>query len=563
MDKKCEVDPGKAVVCTEVGVDLLEVVANSTNRHQDAPNRSTAEQSDVHGKTKTGDIDLLAVVAERIRLYRDSSNGETTEVIKEEHAEDSTVNAFRDNAPKPMELSRLTRHSVGIQYWQSSPGAYPVLGPQSSMNGCSSDNNSTVSECEVGEAGESSTLDAVLVQEDMMEPGVATPGMELIIPDKISDSKNPWRGRKLVCMLVGLAMVAAGILLPIVLVSMASTSGGVQSNQSISEELTPELNASLHHHFQDALSKSILQDIQDPLSPFSAANRWMLDDPYLNSYSLWRQHQRFYLAMLYHATHGDHWFHKDHWMSYNTSECQWYSHSSLPEDSDYYIPNVCDKNGSIVSLSLSNNNLTGGVPLFPTAMLPYLKAFDVADNVIGGRVPPLVANPNLETLILSYNDFEGSWRVADGNLEFENLKVKNFNGNRMSVGIPNNLGHALYKLQHSVEVWNASDNLFAGTLATEIGLATNLIYFGRQDNLGTGTLPSELGLLRHIQRLDLGGNIGVNGTIPAELGGLTVLTHLDLAGTALSGAIPADLCVRVSEGTLEIEVNCSVLDCCF
>lgn len=56
-------------------------------------------------------------------------------------------------------------------------------------------------------------------------------------------------------------------------------------------------------------------------------------------------------------------------------------------------------------------------------------------------------------------------------------------------------------------------------------------------NLFTGTLASELGLLTQLTALCMGGN-SFNGTLPSELGLLTQLTHLHLDDNSFTGTIP-------------------------
>jgi hypothetical protein len=507
------------------------------------------------------------------RLQPDDQNADDNGKAAVRSSEEGLLDVFQMHI-EPIPTISLSQHGSSV------PGAYAIVGPDAQREGMHWGSGSQLGQHShidlESPAPANLVFEAIIAPEEgyQMETAVSTherspPSSHVdgeVFDGKILPETNEIQGKwrhvaKWVCVISLPSFAIAAIILATSLQgSVAPTDSPPPSKQSGTASLRPG-NMTMYPPFQDTLPTFILKEIADTVSPFHSANKWMLDDPHLNSYSMERQRQRFYLAMVYNATNGDHWIHKDHWMSYNTSECQWYSRSSLPEDSVYYIPNVCNKNESLISLSLAHNNLTGRLPLFPTAMLPHLRAIDVDDNGISGAFPPILSSPFLDVVIISKNDFSGSMKAGDGLFDFI-FKVVKTNGNSFTTGVPNNEGAMIIKLQHTVEVWNSTDNQFAGQLPTEIGLATNLFYIGRGDNEMIGTLPSELGLLTNLQGLDYGGNAGVNGTIPAELAALTLLTHLDLAGTSITGSIPALLCRRVEQGTLEMKVNCSLVGCC-
>jgi len=86
-------------------------------------------------------------------------------------------------------------------------------------------------------------------------------------------------------------------------------------------------------------------------------------------------------------------------------------------------------------------------------------------------------------------------------------------------------------------------NVFAGSLATEIGLLTSLtqiIIYSYGTFQLQGTLPTEIGFLSSLEYLYLSNNMFV-GTIPTELGMLSSLTTLYLSANQLSGTIPTQL----------------------
>mmetsp|Transcript_20352 Transcript_20352/g.48391 ORF Transcript_20352/g.48391 Transcript_20352/m.48391 type:complete len:551 (+) Transcript_20352:425-2077(+) len=79
-------------------------------------------------------------------------------------------------------------------------------------------------------------------------------------------------------------------------------------------------------------------------------------------------------------------------------------------------------------------------------------------------------------------------------------------------------------------------NNLAGTIPTELGLLTDLVFLGLEQGSTTGTIPSELGGLSNLNFIDLDFNL-LNGSIPSELFGLSNLATLDLNDNDLTGNI--------------------------
>ncbi|CAB9526370.1 Leucine Rich Repeat [Seminavis robusta] len=555
--------------------------------------KNSACIKDGHNIKEDCEVDAEEDQAEEAK--RKDRDGNDVTIDKAKQTLDSSL--LDDIASAVQPLPRRTRRRE-----PDGPGAYciqhpaplrglPTSGPaplQSEDNQSDQENNDVILGAEV-----------VTEEEQDLEtgscpaPGATDNEMEVydaqILPDrKKRHNANQQRdSKKCVGILVVLGMLAvvAVVLIPVFLLrsdSSTRTSGSHNSENVKGNNVSTSHNSSsaaedhsvqvhvfteqpvptLYPPFQDSLPVAIQKEIEDPSSPFYLANLWMLQDPNLHNYSEERQKQRFYMAILYYATNGDSWLQKDGWMSYNVSECQWFSFSSLSSDSIYYVPNTCNSNGTLVSLSLANNNLTGTWPLFPTTLLSEIQVFDVGNNHIVGTVPPLISNPHLEVIIMSNNNFAGPLTAGDGLFDFK-FKVVMTNGNRITSGVPNREGLLLQILQHSLEVLNSTDNLFRGEMPTELGLCTKLAYLGRGDTLIPGNLPSELGLLSEtLRHVEVSGSAAMNGTLPTELGALTQLTHLGIAETAITGRIPAELCNRMWEGSLVIDANCSMVECC-
>ena len=131
-----------------------------------------------------------------------------------------------------------------------------------------------------------------------------------------------------------------------------------------------------------------------------------------------------------------------------------------------------------------------------------------------------------------------------------------------------------------------------GTIPSEIGRLSNLIFIDLDFNQLTGSLPTQLFTLVNMTQLDLNNNRlegpiggienfsrleflqlhsnGFTGTVPEAVGTtLRLLTTFTLHGTDMSGVVPLGLCDLVVDGTLmsliadcagvDPEIEC---DCC-
>jgi hypothetical protein len=79
-----------------------------------------------------------------------------------------------------------------------------------------------------------------------------------------------------------------------------------------------------------------------------------------------------------------------------------------------------------------------------------------------------------------------------------------------------------------------------GTIPSEFGLLTDLVWIDFTANSLFGTIPESLGLLSNLVELTLGENSLV-GSIPSSLGDLTGLLNLELTDNSLTGTLPPSL----------------------
>ena len=208
------------------------------------------------------------------------------------------------------------------------------------------------------------------------------------------------------------------------------------------------------------------------------------------------------LVALYHATDGPHWRDNTNWLS-DAPLDEWHgvSHGVFDDSTD--------STGSVIILSLSNNQLNGEIPP-ELGNLAFLQLLYLGGNQLSGAIPPELGN-------LAY---------------LRNLEL---GGNRLSGEIPAELGNLAY-----LESLHLYGNQLSGEIPPELGNLAKLIRLHLYGNQLSGEIPPELGNLINLQGLALGTN-RLSGAIPPEVGNLTNLEWMDLRSNQLTGCVPSNL----------------------
>lgn len=329
--------------------------------------------------------------------------------------------------------------------------------------------------------------------------------------------------------------------------SSQSTAFKATNRNSTGSETTPT-----YPPYLDSLPAHLVKAIQDPTTPQSKANGWMWNDPQLAQYSEARQKKRFSLASFYYSTNGDGWTRNDHWLDYTVSECYWFSTASSNQ------PAICDTIGDedhLVTLDLRSNNLTGTLPSNFWGIEP--RYLDLSNNQIEGSLTKFVADMEwLEVLVLAHNRFAGP-TLGDPGLSISNLRVVDIEGN--CFGGNNGL---LWRRTPKITHIDISNNCGIQEIPIHGASLPDLRYFGCANNQFYGTMASELGMLTSLEVWDVSGNLRLSGSLPSELNQWTNLVELNLMGTSFTGSIPMELCKRSELGLLQIQANCTLVDCC-
>ncbi|CAM9178057.1 unnamed protein product [Ectocarpus sp. 8 AP-2014] len=145
---------------------------------------------------------------------------------------------------------------------------------------------------------------------------------------------------------------------------------------------------------------------------------------------------------------------------------------------------------------------------------------------------------------LSHNNLQGPLPEALGNLR--ELLTLDLIGNKLTGFIPKGLG-SLPRLQQL----RLFQNQLAGPIPEELGDLENLSVLDLHSNKLTGSIPEKLGDLKGMMHLNLSGN-KLTGRVPKELGSMERLGQLRLEDNNLTGAVPTELANLSTLSTLQV-----------
>ena len=335
---------------------------------------------------------------------------------------------------------------------------------------------------------------------------------------RIFNMKEEGAERRCVWLMGVLVFFIIGIVAAIV-VGVAAIDSDTAGHSTLSGPTAPPTSFQ-----QDVLPEYTQLAFQNPISPQARAFYWLEHDTDRMSWSAGAARQRLVLATLFYATQGDHWKSSENWLSYDQSECDWYT---------FQFNSICDVAQRYHTLSLSDNSLRGTLPE-EIELLSALNIVQLQDNELTGTLPSRI------------------WSSWD-HLVFMNLYNNKFSGTLSSeIGLLANSRH--------LNTLSFRTNQFSGALPSELGLLS-LEFLTLSDNKFTSTLPAYLGGLSSVREMYLYKNNFV-GTIPSALGLLTNLTRLEMHNNNLSGTVPQELCDLVAMGILvTLTVDCDKVIC--
>lgn len=220
---------------------------------------------------------------------------------------------------------------------------------------------------------------------------------------------------------------------------------------------------------------------------------------------------------------------------------------------------------SITAIKLGFNQLAGSLPLDIGSKLPELIELSTYYNYhFEGPIPASLSNASeLQFLVLCGNRHHGliPWDIGiHGKLKsfsvgYNELQITKPRDWEFLTSLTNCSNLERIDLEHNnivgampVSIANLSRELQWVTIGTNqitgtiswVGMFQKLTKLTLEDNLFTGTLPTDIGQLSSLQLLGLSRN-GFEGRIPQSLGNITVLSYLYLHHNLLNNSIPASL----------------------
>lgn len=186
-------------------------------------------------------------------------------------------------------------------------------------------------------------------------------------------------------------------------------------------------------------------------------------------------------------------------------------------------------------LNLTNNLLSGSIPLSIGEVMPTLKFLNLSGNFLNGGIPTSIGEmKRLQRLDLSNNKLTGE--IHDQWNHSQELLVLDLSMNNLSGSIPSSI-FSLPKLQ-----WlKLSGNKLCGELSFTSVNCKGLVLLDIGENKLSGAIPKWIGeSLASLSEIKLRSNLFSNN-IPEQLCRLSNLHILDLADNNLSGPIPSCL----------------------
>ncbi|XP_050255748.1 receptor-like protein 7 isoform X2 [Quercus robur] len=226
------------------------------------------------------------------------------------------------------------------------------------------------------------------------------------------------------------------------------------------------------------------------------------------------------------------------------------------------IPQICKKGSKLKMIDFSRNQLQGWIPrsLVNCTMLETLV---IGNNQLNDSFPAwLGVLPELEVLILRYNQLQGVIGKPESNFVFPNLHIVDFSYNNITGKLPFEYFRIWKAMQiivkHGQMYMQENMNFIVPKYSGKYHYSYSMTFTNRgieiayeripyifiamdlSSNKFEGEIPVLMGDLKGIQLLNLSNNL-LTGSIPSSLEKLTALESLDLSQNKLSGEIPPQL----------------------
>ncbi|KAL4637521.1 hypothetical protein ACB092_03G082500 [Castanea dentata] len=213
----------------------------------------------------------------------------------------------------------------------------------------------------------------------------------------------------------------------------------------------------------------------------------------------------------------------------------------------------------------NSNRFNGTIPVTPCT-ISSLQIIHLRQNMLSGRIPRSLGNcTSLKIIHLDDNNFTGEVPLEIGNLQnlreltlannsltgvipnaiFNNSKIEiiSLYLNQLSGHLPSSIGNWLPNLK-VIYLWGNNLN---GTIPPSISNASKLTALELGENYISGSIPNTMGNLKHLEKLNLVGNMLTRESSNLELSFLSSLTNcknlttIVLADNPLNGTLPISI----------------------
>ncbi|XP_052135670.1 probable LRR receptor-like serine/threonine-protein kinase At3g47570 isoform X1 [Oryza glaberrima] len=239
------------------------------------------------------------------------------------------------------------------------------------------------------------------------------------------------------------------------------------------------------------------------------------------------------------------------------------------------IPNSLANASNLQTLDIRSNLFSGHIPSL--GLLSELKMLDLGTNMLQAGdwtfLSSLTNCPQLKSLSLDFNGFEGKIPISIGNLS-KSLEELHLMANQLTGDIPSEIGkltgltvitlgmngltgHIPDTLQNlqNLSVLSLSKNKLSGEIPQSIGKLEQLTELHLRENELTGRIPTSLAGCKNLVQLNLSSN-SFHGSIPQELFSISTLSiSLDLSNNQLTGDIPMEIGKLINLNSLSISNN--------
>uniref|UniRef100_A0ACD5YWN4 Uncharacterized protein n=1 Tax=Avena sativa TaxID=4498 RepID=A0ACD5YWN4_AVESA len=170
--------------------------------------------------------------------------------------------------------------------------------------------------------------------------------------------------------------------------------------------------------------------------------------------------------------------------------------------------NKCNSSRGFI-VDVSNNLITGGIPVEIGSLCSSLVVLGVAGNHLSGLIPTSIGQLNyLISLDLSRNQLGGEIPTSVKNLP--HLEVLSLGHNLLNGSIPNDISQL-----HSLKVLDLSSNLLAGEIPRALADLANLTDLFLDNNKLTGKIPAEFANAASLTKFNVSFN-NLSGPVPTN-----------------------------------------------